>query len=150
MRSYIPYAAINTAMGGGDNSKTESYCYCLSYVGCALGSATVMFVRERIIGNDQIIWGMILFYTALAGVFLWIATDDSGLWQWEGANEFLVVIVFVMRYIDGFVCPVLWINIDTRYKSTSLKMNQWLTVVALIVQFCCVWIAYFLIDDYDL
>merc|ERR1719474_397936 len=120
-RSYIPYAAISVATDGGDNTETEQYVIIFGYVGVVLGSVVAMFVRKdrdqnKIEGcSDGNIFGLIGVYTSLAALFFWIAGDDSGLWAFEGAGILLIVIVFIMRFIDGFVIPVLLVNIDERF-----------------------------------
>lgn len=145
LRAYIPYAAINTSTIGGDNTVTEQYVYCLAYVGVTLGSATAIFWRPT---DDHVVWSMTFGYTLLAIIFFWIALDDSDMWSFVGANELLVIIVFIMRFVDGFVCPILLINIDIQYPNTSRSMNQWMSIVGIIGMFLCVWIAYFCIDGY--
>ena len=142
----IPYAVISTSMNGGDNTDTEQYVYCLMYVGMVLGTLFTTFWR---VSRDQTITILTAVFTVLEGVFLWISLDSSGLWKWEGANVLLVMLLFVMGLLYGILIPTLIVNIDERYPSLSLIMNQYMSNVGLVMQFVFVWVAYFGIERLD-
>ena len=142
----IPYAVISTSMSDGDNTDTEQYVFCLMYVGIVLGTLYVSFWR---VSSDTTISILSLSFTVLECVFLWISADDSGLWKWEGANVLLVVLLFLLGCIYGVLIPTLIVNIDERYPSLSLIMNQYMSIVGLVTMFVFVWVAYFCIEGME-
>ena len=139
----IPYAVQSTAMDGGTNTDTEQYVFCLMYVGMVAGSLIVSFVR---ISDDFTVWIMTVVFTGLQAVYLWIACDTMDLWRWNGANIFLVIIIFLIGFIYGVLIPTLIINVDERYPQYSLKMNNYMSIIALILMFVFVWISYFVVE----
>ena len=123
------------------------------YIGVVLGSIVAMVARydmDRTNSEgctDGSIWTLTAVYTSFAAIFFWIAADDNtGFWAFEGANALLIGLVSMMRFIDGFVTPVLLVKIDEQYPSTSISMNQWMALIAIISRFICAWIAYFAIN----
>lgn len=112
VRAAIPFAALSTSTDSSNNTETEQYAIGISLFGVVSGSITALWVR---IDNDRHIWNLSLCYMIILIIFFWIAFDKTGLWKWNGANILVVALVFAMRFIDGFVTPILFANIDRRY-----------------------------------
>jgi len=142
VRAAIPFAVLSTSTYDTDDTQTEQYVITISLVGVVLGSVTALWFR---VDNDWYIWNLALFYSFCVTLYIWIAFDSSGLWKWKGANILVVILVFAMRFSDGFIAPTLFANIDRRYPNCSLKMNQFMSLISTITMFFGVWISFFLI-----
>lgn len=143
VRAAIPYSVLATSTDSSDNTQTEQWVITISLVGVVLGSAIALWVQ---VDNDQHIWNLSLFYIILLVLFFWIAFDKTGLWKWDGANILVVVIVFFMRLTDGFLSPVMYSNIQTRYPEVGFRMNQWMGVVSTFSMFVGVWLSFFVLE----
>jgi len=139
----VPYAMISTSPTGGMDTETEQYVFCMMYVGMVIGSVIVTVWR---VSEEKTVWVLTFAVSILFALFLWITFDGNGLWKWEGANILVVVLVFWMGVIYGVLLPTLMINIDERYPTHSLKMNQWMSLVGTSSMLLFVWISYYVTE----
>eukprot|EP01083_Nonionella_stella_P015071 42189_1 len=144
IRSTLPFAVRNASREEeGDNTQTEQYAIELSYVGVLLGSVLAIFIRIK---QNKYFWSVVAVYTLLGLIFLWISLSDDGLWVFEGSSQFVVVLVFLMRFIDGYLTPLIYENIARKYPNKAHEMNQWLSATAAIFAFIGVWITYLIVQ----
>ena len=114
----------------------------MMYLGMVVGSVVTTFWR---ISKDSTIWMLALDFSAMFAIFLWIAADD-GSWHWEGANIFLVILLFLIGICYGVLIPTLVVTVDEQYPQYSLVMNQVMSIVGIMSMFCFVWIALYCIE----
>ena len=139
----IPYTVMSTSRIGDMGTGIEQYAFCLLYVGMVIGSEIVSFWR---VSAEKSVWMMAMAVFIMFVLFLWITFDDTGFWKWEGANVFVVVLLCWMGLLYGVLVPTLMINIDEKFPDHSLKMNQWMNLIAAGSMFVFVWISYFIVD----
>ena len=143
VRSLIPYAVSHTSNAPHDNTETEQYVISLSYLAIATGSSSAMVLK--IDNNIWFIW-IAICYTLLVILFCLIAFNQDGFWIFEGSNELIVIIVCLMRLIDGYLPPIIYEGIDKLYPETSQKMNQWIGAIGVFGLFFATWITYTLVE----
>ena len=51
-----------------------------------------------------------------------------------------------MRFIDGYMSPLIYENVAKLYPNKSLKMNQWISAIAMFIGFIGVWITYLFVQ----
>ena len=107
-----------------------------------VGSVVTTFWR---VNKDSTILVWTLWFSVMTAVFLWIAADD-GTWHWQGANIFLVILMFLIGICYGVLIPTLVVTVDEQYPQYSLVMNQVMSIVGLLSMFCFVWIALYCIE----
>eukprot|EP01084_Bolivina_argentea_P306357 529390_1 len=146
IRSTIPFAVRNASPESeGENTQIEQYAIELSYVAVLLGSALSIFIGIK---QNKYFWYLIGIYSIFALIFLFISVDDDGLWVFWGSSGFVVVLVFLMRFIDGYISPLIYQNIARDYPNKAHEMNQWLSATAAIAAFIGVWITYLLVQSH--
>ena len=145
VRSVMPYAVAHTATNSdSENTETEQYAIELSFIALLSGSALSLFVPMKEWRNFVVVLAV---YIGLSFIFLGVAVDiGSGLWIFYGSNVFIVALVFLMRFIDGFVSPLLFKEVARLYPERAHAMNQWISGIEKISTFIGVWLTYFLVQ----
>ena len=141
VRSSIPFAVRNATRE--NETDTEQYAIELSYVAALMGSLLAIFVGIR---RSKIFLCITCVYTLVALLFLIVSVQNDGAWVFDGSDAFVVCLVVFLRFVDGYLSPLIYQNVARRYPNRAREMNQWLGATAAISAFVGVWITYALVQ----
>ena len=144
IRSSIPFAVRNVSSEEkGENTQVEQYAIGLSLVAVLAGSTVSIFIEIK---QNKYFTYWIAVYSLFALVFLVVAVSDNGLWVFWASEAFVVILVVCMRFIDGYLSPLIYQNVAIQYPETAHEMNQWISATAAVAAFVGVWITYLLVQ----
>ena len=95
-------------------------------------------------GRYFVAWTVL--YSVLVVLFMAIAAKRDGAWVFDGADGVVVALVVLMRFIDGYLSPLIYQKVALQYPNKAHEMNQWISATAAIAAFVGVWITYFFVQ----
>ena len=141
VRSVLPYAAAHVTPGDDNGEDTEAYAFEFSFLAISCGSCLSIFIKKI---NFLLFF---VIYTIISVTFLTIGVYKTKDWIFKGSDVIVVVLVCLIRFLDGFVTPMIYKEIGIKYPKTSEKMTRWVSAITKIGAVVATWLAYALVES---
>eukprot|EP01084_Bolivina_argentea_P036196 67002_1 len=142
IRSALPFAiAHSVKYGAGERS--EQYAIEFSYIAVTAGSFCANIIKLQSIKSFVIVC---LIFGVFTLIFMVFVIDSAKHLIFKGESVLIVIIVGCMRFIDGWITPLIFRRVAVAYPNESLLMNKWIAGVEKLLSFGGVWIIYIIVE----
>eukprot|EP00928_Gymnodinium_smaydae_P075888 TRINITY_DN58905_c0_g1_i1.p1 TRINITY_DN58905_c0_g1~~TRINITY_DN58905_c0_g1_i1.p1 ORF type:complete len:489 (+),score=68.04 TRINITY_DN58905_c0_g1_i1:66-1469(+) len=159
LRAVLPFAAANVVKGNHQNSCNDDaqaacppaevaggnileYCIEFSFLSLTIGSlasTSCKFCSSKDLRPYVCLFAFLACTVCLAA-FGW------PLWQHQYAGELMILTVVCMRFIDGFLSPLIFRIVSVQFSSESEAVLQWIAVVEKAASFSASAIIYVVVE----
>ena len=89
---------------------------------------------------------LLSIFTVAAIIFCSFAAMNKGDFTGALAQDTLIAIVVIIRFLDGYISPLLFESVTELYPNTSIEKIQWMSAIEKVSTLIGVWIAYILVE----
>jgi len=142
IRSTLPFAISHSVeYGGGENR--EQYAIEFSYVAVTAGSLLAVFVHLK---RERYFFIVIALFSVLMLIFIVFLADSSKHLLFDGESVTIVLLVFGMRFVDGYLSPMIYKRVGELFADDNMAMNKWIAGIEKFCAFFGIWIIFSLVE----
>ena len=88
-----------------------------------------------------------IVFGILTLIFLIIAIDNSDDFIFTGSSFIVVFITIAIRFLDGFLSPLVFRAVAQKFPQKSEEMNRWIAATEKIITFIAIWLTYGFVES---